>query len=115
MYCVSSLKQQQQTALFGEYRLNQHPSPTDSADVPVSNMTPMNNATFDCAQVLDDGSGPCACQDCSAVCGPTPVPPSLPPPWTILGMDAMVVIMWVSYMAFLLLFAGAAVGAWGYR
>ncbi|XP_046884533.1 LOW QUALITY PROTEIN: NPC intracellular cholesterol transporter 1 [Hypomesus transpacificus] len=85
------------------------------SDVPVSNMTPMNNATFDCAQVLDDGSGPCACQDCSAVCGPTPVPPSLPPPWTILGMDAMVVIMWVSYMAFLLLFAGAAVGAWGYR
>ncbi|MEQ2190628.1 hypothetical protein XENOCAPTIV_002753, partial [Xenoophorus captivus] len=59
-----------------------------------------------------DGSGPCSCQDCTAACGPKPVPPPLPPPWTILGMDAMSVIMWLSYMAFLLIFVGALVVAW---
>ena len=48
-------------------------------------------------------------------CGPKPVPPPLPPPWTILGMDAMSVIMWISYIAFLLIFTGAVLGAWCYR
>uniref|UniRef100_A0A8C7T8B9 Niemann-Pick disease, type C1 n=1 Tax=Oncorhynchus mykiss TaxID=8022 RepID=A0A8C7T8B9_ONCMY len=59
-----------------------------------------------------DGSGPCSCQDCSQACGPQPVPPPLLPPWTILGIDAMVVIMWISYVAFLLIFIGAVIGAW---
>uniref|UniRef100_A0A4W6C657 Niemann-Pick disease, type C1 n=1 Tax=Lates calcarifer TaxID=8187 RepID=A0A4W6C657_LATCA len=78
-----------------------------SADVPVSGYTPMNNKTYACTEGLEDGSGPCSCQDCTNACGPKPVPPPLPPPWTILGIDAMTVIMWLSYMAFLLLFFGA--------
>ncbi|CAG5896580.1 unnamed protein product [Menidia menidia] len=85
------------------------------SDVPVSGYTPMNNKTYDCTEGLEDGSGPCSCQDCAKACGPTPVPPPLPPPWTILGMDAMSVIMWISYIAFLLIFVGAVLGAWCYR
>uniref|UniRef100_A0A8C1N4A8 Niemann-Pick disease, type C1 n=1 Tax=Cyprinus carpio TaxID=7962 RepID=A0A8C1N4A8_CYPCA len=81
-------------------------------DVPIGGMTPMNNETFNCTQSLDDGSGPCSCQDCSAACGPTPVVPPVPPPWTILGLDAMTVIMWCSYIAFLMIFLGAVLGAW---
>uniref|UniRef100_A0AAQ5YGY8 SSD domain-containing protein n=1 Tax=Amphiprion ocellaris TaxID=80972 RepID=A0AAQ5YGY8_AMPOC len=50
----------------------------------VSGYTPMNNKTYDCTEGLEDGSGPCSCQDCTKACGPTPVPPALPPPWTIL-------------------------------
>ncbi|XP_035285995.1 NPC intracellular cholesterol transporter 1 [Anguilla anguilla] len=84
-------------------------------DVPVANMTPMTNATRGCNESLDDGSGPCSCQDCTLVCGPDPVPPPLPPPWTILGLDAMVVIMWISYMTFLLVFMGGVIGTWCYR
>ncbi|KTG42830.1 hypothetical protein cypCar_00021838, partial [Cyprinus carpio] len=84
-------------------------------DVPIGGMTPMNNETFNCTQSLDDGSGPCSCQDCSAACGPTPVVPPVPPPWTILGLDAMTVIMWCSYIAFLMIFLGAVLGAWCYR
>ncbi|XP_033993740.1 NPC intracellular cholesterol transporter 1 [Trematomus bernacchii] len=84
-------------------------------DAPVSGYTPMNNKTFACTEGLDDGSGPCSCQDCTNACGPRPVPPPLPPPWLILGMDAMTVIMWLSYMAFLLVFIGAVIGAWCYR
>uniref|UniRef100_A0A671XYK0 Niemann-Pick disease, type C1 n=1 Tax=Sparus aurata TaxID=8175 RepID=A0A671XYK0_SPAAU len=80
-------------------------------DVPVSGYTPMNNKTYNCTEGLEDGSGPCSCQDCAAACGPKPVPPPLPPPWTILGMDAMTVIMWISYMIFLLIFVGAVLGA----
>uniref|UniRef100_A0A8C1ZAD7 Niemann-Pick disease, type C1 n=1 Tax=Cyprinus carpio TaxID=7962 RepID=A0A8C1ZAD7_CYPCA len=60
---------------------------TFANDVPIGGMTPMNNETFNCTQSLDDGSGPCSCQDCSAACGPTPVVPPVPPPWTILGLD----------------------------
>lgn len=75
----------------------------------------MNNKTYACTEELDDGSDPCSCQDCVKACGPKPVPPPLPPPWTILGIDAMTVIMWISYMAFLLLFIGAVLGAWCYR
>eukprot|EP00064_Thunnus_orientalis_P007459 superscaffoldBa00000832_g7480 len=85
------------------------------SDVPVSGYTPMNNKTYDCTEGLEDGSGPCSCQDCTKACGPKPVPPPLPPPWTILGMDAMTVIMWISYMAFLLIFIGAVLAAWCYR
>ncbi|KAM4557220.1 NPC intracellular cholesterol transporter 1 [Fundulus diaphanus] len=84
-------------------------------DVEVSGYTPMNNKTYACTEGLEDGSGPCSCQDCTAACGPKPVPPPLPPPWTILGMDAMSVIMWISYMAFLLVFVGVLVGAWCFR
>lgn len=86
--------------------------PPPRLDVSVSGFTPMNNKTYACSEGLDDGSGPCSCQDCSAVCGPTPVPPSLPPPWTIFGMDAMIVIMWISYSAFLLIFVAGVLGAW---
>ncbi|XP_048019192.1 NPC intracellular cholesterol transporter 1 [Megalobrama amblycephala] len=85
------------------------------SDVPVMHMTPMSNRTFNCTQYLDDGSGPCSCQDCSKACGPAPVPPPILPPWTILGMDAMTVIMWCSYIGFLLIFFGVVLGAWCYR
>uniref|UniRef100_A0A8C8MG07 SSD domain-containing protein n=1 Tax=Oncorhynchus tshawytscha TaxID=74940 RepID=A0A8C8MG07_ONCTS len=78
-------------------------------DVSVSGMSPMNNKTYDCTEGLEDGSGPCSCQDCSPACGPQPVPPPLPPPWTILGIGAMVLIMWISYMAFLLVFMGTVI------
>ncbi|KAJ8272945.1 hypothetical protein GJAV_G00095340 [Gymnothorax javanicus] len=84
-------------------------------DVPLANMTPMTNATRGCNESLDDGSAPCSCQDCKLVCGPEPVPPPIQPPWTILGMDAMMVIMWISYMAFLLIFIAGVLGAWCYR
>lgn len=85
------------------------------SDVPVAGMTPMNNRTFNCTESLDDGSGPCSCQDCSKACGPTPVPPPIPPPWTIFGLDAMTVIMWCSYIAFLLIFFGVGLCMWCYR
>uniref|UniRef100_A0A7N5ZTR1 SSD domain-containing protein n=1 Tax=Anabas testudineus TaxID=64144 RepID=A0A7N5ZTR1_ANATE len=85
------------------------------SDVPVSGYTPMNNKTYNCTEGLEDGSGPCSCQDCAKACGPKPVPPPLPPPWKIFGLDAMTVIMWISYMAFLLIFIGAVLGAWCYR
>ena len=75
----------------------------------------MDNQTWACSDSLEDGSGPCSCQDCTPVCGPAPVPPAPPAPWTILGLDAMVVIMWVSYMAFLLVFVGGVLSAWCYR
>ncbi|XP_056149784.1 NPC intracellular cholesterol transporter 1 [Lampris incognitus] len=85
------------------------------SDVPVSGFIPMNNKTYDCSEGLEDGSGPCSCQDCTKACGPKPVPPPLPPPWKIFGIDAMVIIMWISYMAFLFVFIGAVLGAWCYR
>uniref|UniRef100_A0A3Q3RBY7 SSD domain-containing protein n=1 Tax=Monopterus albus TaxID=43700 RepID=A0A3Q3RBY7_MONAL len=85
------------------------------SDAPVSGYTPMNNKTYACTEGLEDGSGPCSCQDCTKACGPKPVPPPVPQPWTIFGVDAMTVIMWISYMAFLLIFMGAVLGAWCYR
>ncbi|XP_037313117.2 NPC intracellular cholesterol transporter 1 [Pungitius pungitius] len=85
------------------------------SDVPVSGYNPMNNQTYACTEGLEDGSGPCSCQDCTKACGPKPVPPPLPPPWRIFGMDAMTVIMWISYLAFLLIFFGAVLGVWYYR
>ncbi|XP_036374709.1 NPC intracellular cholesterol transporter 1 [Megalops cyprinoides] len=95
----------------------QTPFPIDPifTDVPVGDMTPMTNSTRGCNESLDDGSGPCSCQDCTLVCGPKPVPPPQPPPWTILGLDAMTVIMWLSYVAFLLIFIGGVLGSWCYR
>ncbi|XP_050984906.1 LOW QUALITY PROTEIN: NPC intracellular cholesterol transporter 1 [Labeo rohita] len=85
------------------------------SDVPTAGMTPMNNVTFNCTQSLEDGSGPCSCQDCTGACGPTPVPPPILPPWTILGQDAMTVIMWCSYVGFLIVFFGVVLAAWCYR
>ncbi|CAN9502925.1 unnamed protein product [Ophioblennius macclurei] len=85
------------------------------SDDPVSGFTPMDNQTFACTEGLEDGSGPCSCQDCAKACGPKPVPPPVPPPWIIFGVDAMVVIMWIVYVAFLLIFSGAVVAAWCYR
>lgn len=75
----------------------------------------MNNDTFGCTESLDDGSAPCSCQDCSAACGPSPVPPTIPPPWTILGYDAIYFIMWLLYSAFLLVFFGTLALAWCFR
>lgn len=75
----------------------------------------MNNKTVACTEGLDDGSAPCSCQDCAAACGPKPVPPPRPPPWMIFGMDAMIVIMWISYSAFLLIFIAGVLGAWCLR
>ncbi|MCJ8745223.1 hypothetical protein PDJAM_G00127900 [Pangasius djambal] len=88
--------------------------PVFSGDPP-SGMTFMNNLTFGCTESLDDGSAPCSCQDCSAACGPSPVPPPVPLPWTILGYDAMCFIMWLSYAAFLLVFFGMLILAWCFR
>ncbi|XP_029446991.1 NPC intracellular cholesterol transporter 1 [Rhinatrema bivittatum] len=84
------------------------------SDVPIYGMNPMNNATKGCDESLED-EPPCSCQDCSLVCGPKPQPPPPPVPWTIFGLDAMAVIMWVSYMAFLILFFGIIIGTWYYR
>uniref|UniRef100_A0A8C7Y5A2 Niemann-Pick disease, type C1 n=1 Tax=Oryzias sinensis TaxID=183150 RepID=A0A8C7Y5A2_9TELE len=57
------------------------------SDVEVSGFTPMNNKTYACTEGLEDGSGPCSCQDCTNACGPKPNPPVVPPPWTIFGVD----------------------------
>ncbi|XP_032943516.1 NPC intracellular cholesterol transporter 1 isoform X2 [Rhinolophus ferrumequinum] len=64
------------------------------SDLPAYGMEPMNNATKGCNESVDGVTGPCSCQDCSAVCGPKPEPPPPPVPWRILGLDAMYVIMW---------------------
>ncbi|KAG8516795.1 NPC intracellular cholesterol transporter 1, partial [Galemys pyrenaicus] len=85
------------------------------SDHPVHGMVPMNNATKGCNESVDEVTGPCSCQDCSAVCGPKPQPPPTPTPWRILGLDAMFVIMWITYMAFLFMFFGAFFAVWCYR
>ncbi|XP_055272832.1 NPC intracellular cholesterol transporter 1 [Moschus berezovskii] len=85
------------------------------SDLPTHGMEPMNNATRGCDESVDEVTGPCSCQDCSAVCGPKPQPPPAPVPWRILGLDAMYVIMWSTYMAFLLVFFGAFFAMWCYR
>ncbi|XP_070796687.1 NPC intracellular cholesterol transporter 1 isoform X1 [Pituophis catenifer annectens] len=85
------------------------------SDVPVHGMIPMNNATKGCNESVDDTTGPCSCQDCSIVCGPKPVPPPPPAPWLLLGLDAMCVIMWITYTAFLLIFFAVVCGVWCYR
>uniref|UniRef100_A0A8C6PMS6 NPC intracellular cholesterol transporter 1 n=1 Tax=Nothobranchius furzeri TaxID=105023 RepID=A0A8C6PMS6_NOTFU len=80
--------------------------------IAVSGYTPMNNKTYACTEGLEDGSGPCSCQDCVNACGPKPVPPSPTPPWTVFGVDAMYFIMWASYSVFLLIFVGVVLGTW---
>uniref|UniRef100_A0A8C6DK86 NPC intracellular cholesterol transporter 1 n=1 Tax=Moschus moschiferus TaxID=68415 RepID=A0A8C6DK86_MOSMO len=85
------------------------------SDLPTHGMEPMNNATRGCDESVDEVTGPCSCQDCLAVCGPKPQPPPAPIPWRILGLDAMYVIMWSTYMAFLLVFFGAFFAMWCYR
>ncbi|XP_053252362.1 NPC intracellular cholesterol transporter 1 isoform X1 [Podarcis raffonei] len=85
------------------------------SDVSIHGMTPMNNATKGCNESMDDVTGPCSCQDCSIVCGPKPQPPPPPVPWLLLGLDAMYVIMWISYTGFLLVFFAAVFGVWCYR
>ncbi|NXP82275.1 NPC1 protein, partial [Ramphastos sulfuratus] len=84
-------------------------------DAPLHGMTPMNNATKGCNESTDDSSGPCSCQDCSIVCGPKPQPPPLPAPWLLFGLDAIYVIIWISYMGFLLIFFALVFGVWCYR
>uniref|UniRef100_A0A8C3YDN5 NPC intracellular cholesterol transporter 1 n=1 Tax=Catagonus wagneri TaxID=51154 RepID=A0A8C3YDN5_9CETA len=85
------------------------------SDLPTHGMEPMNNATKGCDESVDEVTGPCSCQDCSIVCGPKPQPPPPPVPWRILGLDAMYVIMWSTYMAFLIVFFGAFFAVWCYR
>ncbi|OXB56393.1 hypothetical protein ASZ78_004926 [Callipepla squamata] len=85
------------------------------SDAPVHGMNPMNNATKGCNESVDDSTGPCSCQDCSIVCGPKPQPPPLPVPWLLFGLDAVYIIMWISYMAFLLIFFALVFGVWCYR
>ncbi|XP_010585114.1 NPC intracellular cholesterol transporter 1 isoform X1 [Loxodonta africana] len=85
------------------------------SDLPVLGMEPMNNATKGCDEAVDEVTGPCSCQDCSVVCGPKPQPPPPPAPWIIFGLDAMYVIMWITYMAFVLVFFGSFFAVWCYR
>ncbi|KAI5940186.1 NPC intracellular cholesterol transporter 1 [Manis javanica] len=85
------------------------------SDFSVHGMEPMNNATKGCDESVDEVTAPCSCQDCSAVCGPKPQPPLPSVPWRILGLDAMYVIMWITYMSFLLVFFGAFFAMWCYR
>ncbi|ETE68091.1 Niemann-Pick C1 protein, partial [Ophiophagus hannah] len=85
------------------------------SDVPIHGMIPMTNATKGCNESMDDITGPCSCQDCSLVCGPKPEPLPPPAPWLLLGLDAMCVIMWISYTAFLLIFFAVVCGVWCYR
>ncbi|KAM4841405.1 NPC intracellular cholesterol transporter 1 [Thomomys bottae] len=85
------------------------------SDLPIHGMEPMRNATKGCNESVDETTGPCSCQDCSIVCGPKPQPPPPPVPWRIFGLDAMYVIMWITYMTFLFLFFGAFFAVWCYR
>ncbi|XP_004853210.1 Niemann-Pick C1 protein isoform X2 [Heterocephalus glaber] len=85
------------------------------SDLPIQGMEPMRNATKACNESIDEVTGPCSCQDCSIVCGPKPRPPPPPAPWQLLGWDAMYVIMWVTYMAFLFVFFGVFFAVWCYR
>lgn len=85
------------------------------SDNPLHKMIPMNNATKGCNESVDEFGAPCSCQDCTLVCGSKPVPPPPPSPWLLFGFDAMVIIMWISYAAFLLLFCSVLIGAWCYR
>uniref|UniRef100_A0A8C8ZF85 NPC intracellular cholesterol transporter 1 n=1 Tax=Prolemur simus TaxID=1328070 RepID=A0A8C8ZF85_PROSS len=84
------------------------------SDLPLHGMEPMNNATKGCDESVDEVTGPCSCQDCSATCGPKPQPPPPPVPWRLFGLDAMYVIMWLTYMAFLLVFFGGFFAVWSH-
>ncbi|KYO48265.1 NPC intracellular cholesterol transporter 1 [Alligator mississippiensis] len=85
------------------------------SDIPIQKKIPMNNATKGCNESADDDTSPCSCQDCSLVCGPKPKPPPPPAPWLLFGLDAVYVIMWISYMGFLLVFFAVVFGVWCYR
>ncbi|KAK7826859.1 hypothetical protein U0070_026455 [Myodes glareolus] len=85
------------------------------SDLPILKMEPMRNVTKGCNESVDEVTGPCSCQDCSIVCGPKPQPPPPAVPWKILGLDAMYVIMWITYMAFLLVFFGGLLAVWCHR
>ncbi|KAM8966900.1 NPC intracellular cholesterol transporter 1 [Pelodytes ibericus] len=85
------------------------------SDVPLLEMVPMNNVTKGCNESVDEDGAPCSCQDCTLVCGSKPEPPPPQSPWLILGFDAMAVIMWITYVAFLLLFSAIAIASWCYR
>nr|AAB63372.1 NPC1 [Mus musculus] len=85
------------------------------SDLSILGMEPMRNATKGCNESVDEVTGPCSCQDCSIVCGPKPQPPPPPMPWRIWGLDAMYVIMWVTYVAFLFVFFGALLAVWCHR
>uniref|UniRef100_UPI00358E79CF NPC intracellular cholesterol transporter 1-like isoform X2 n=1 Tax=Myxine glutinosa TaxID=7769 RepID=UPI00358E79CF len=63
-------------------------------------MEPLSAITYSCNQSLPDGREACSCQDCQAACGPQPEPPSPPVPWTLLGFDAITVIVGAVYLAF---------------
>ncbi|KAM4705653.1 NPC intracellular cholesterol transporter 1 [Rhinophrynus dorsalis] len=78
-------------------------------------MIPMNNATKGCNESVEEDGAPCSCQDCTLVCGTLPQPPPPPAPWLIWGLDALAVIMWIAYVAFLLLFSAILIGSWCYR
>ena len=60
------------------------------ADLPAHGMEPMNNATKGCDEPVDEVTGPCSCQDCSAVCGPNPPPP--PPSRLVMAQTAAVIL-----------------------
>lgn len=85
------------------------------SDEPFQQMIPMNNATKGCNESVDEDGDHCSCQDCTMVCGNRPVPPPPPKPWLIWGFDAMTIIMWITYVVFLLLFCAVVIGAWCYR
>ncbi|KAM3927967.1 NPC intracellular cholesterol transporter 1 [Leptodactylus fuscus] len=85
------------------------------SDEPFLQMIPMNNATKGCNESVDEDGAPCSCQDCTLVCGDRPVPPPTPEPWMIWDFDAMVVIMWIFYVAFLLIFCAIVLIAYCYR
>jgi len=80
----------------------------DSTLVPGTNVTlqPMRSHIEPCSES-------CSCQDCRSQC--PPVPPDIPPShWTILGYDAMYVIMACIFAAFVIVFVLAHIWTWLY-
>ena len=80
----------------------------NSTSVPGTNVTlyPMTSHIEPCNES-------CSCQDCRSLC--PPLPPNIPPSrWTILGYDAMNVIMTFTFAAFIIVFGLAYVWTWLY-
>ncbi|XP_064651766.1 NPC intracellular cholesterol transporter 1-like isoform X2 [Lineus longissimus] len=67
-------------------------------------LVPMNKTITPCNFAPNNDTQACSCQDCIASCGPPPPAKVLPPPWTILGVDAMWFIMFCVFAGFLLVF-----------